>query len=124
MELWAYYDNYILVLMFIGLGVLLPVATVSIVGPLVRPKNPYKEKITTYESGISPEGDAHVRYHVAYYLVALEFIIFDVETVFLIPWAIALGDLGWVGLNLMLIFIFILVLGLAYSWKKRVLEWN
>ena len=124
MELWAYYDNYILVLMFIGLGVLLPVATVSIIGPLLRPKNPYREKITTYESGIAPEGDATVRYHVAYYLVALEFIIFDVETVFLIPWAVALGDLGWVGLNLMLIFIFILVLGLAYSWKKRVLEWN
>nr|WP_143051243.1 NADH-quinone oxidoreductase subunit A [Salipaludibacillus aurantiacus] len=119
----AYYDNYILVLIFMLLGVALPVVSLTF-GRFVRPKNPYAEKITTYESGIQPEGDAQVRYHVAYYIVALEFIIFDVETVFLIPWAVALDQLGWVGLNLMLIFIAILALGLAYSWKKKVLEWN
>ncbi|MCE7792479.1 NADH-quinone oxidoreductase subunit A [Salipaludibacillus sp. CUR1] len=119
----AYYDNYILVLIFMLLGVALPVVSLTF-GRFVRPKNPYAEKITTYESGIQPEGDAQVRYHVAYYIVALEFIIFDVETVFLIPWAVTLDQLGWVGLNLMLIFIAILALGLAYSWKKKVLEWN
>ncbi|SES19646.1 NADH-quinone oxidoreductase subunit A [Salipaludibacillus aurantiacus] len=123
MGLGAYYDNYILVLIFMLLGVALPVVSLTF-GRFVRPKNPYAEKITTYESGIQPEGDAQVRYHVAYYIVALEFIIFDVETVFLIPWAVALDQLGWVGLNLMLIFIAILALGLAYSWKKKVLEWN
>ena len=123
MELGAYYDNYIIVLIFILLGVLLPVVSLTF-GRLVRPKNPYPEKITTYESGIQPEGDAQVRYHVAYYLVALEFIIFDVETVFLFPWALALGELGWYGFNIMMIFLGILVLGLAYSWKKRVLQWN
>ncbi|UTR16256.1 NADH-quinone oxidoreductase subunit A [Salipaludibacillus sp. LMS25] len=123
MGLQAYYDNYILVLIFMLLGVALPVVSLTF-GRLLRPKNPYAEKITTYESGIQPEGDAQVRYHVAYYIVALEFIIFDVETVFLIPWAVALGHLGWVGLNMMLVFIVILALGLAYSWKKKVLEWS
>ncbi|MCR6108223.1 NADH-quinone oxidoreductase subunit A [Salipaludibacillus agaradhaerens] len=123
MGLQAYYDNYILVLIFMLLGVALPVASLTF-GRLLRPKNPYAEKITTYESGIQPEGDAQVRYHVAYYIVALEFIIFDVETVFLIPWAVALEHLGWVGLNMMLVFIVILALGIAYSWKKKVLEWS
>ncbi|MCR6098548.1 NADH-quinone oxidoreductase subunit A [Salipaludibacillus agaradhaerens] len=123
MGLQAYYDNYILVLIFMLLGVALPVVSLTF-GRLLRPKNPYAEKITTYESGIQPEGDAQVRYHVAYYIVALEFIIFDVETVFLIPWAVALEHLGWVGLNMMLVFIVILALGIAYSWKKKVLEWS
>ncbi|GEL07516.1 NADH-quinone oxidoreductase subunit A [Salisediminibacterium halotolerans] len=123
MGLSAYYDNYIIVLIFLILGILLPVVALTF-GRFVRPKNPYAEKVTTYESGIQPKGDAQVRYHVAYYLVALEFIIFDVETVFLFPWAVALDQLGWYGLNIMLIFLTILVLGLAYSWKKRVLEWN
>ncbi|WP_416147755.1 NADH-quinone oxidoreductase subunit A [Salipaludibacillus sp. HK11] len=123
MALGAYYDNYILVLIFMLLGVALPVVSLTF-GRFVRPKNPYKHKLTTYESGITPEGDAQVRYHVAYYIVALEFIIFDIETVFLIPWAVTLDQLGWVGLNMMLVFIVILALGLAYSWKKKVLEWN
>ncbi|SDZ45833.1 NADH-quinone oxidoreductase subunit A [Evansella caseinilytica] len=123
MGLGVYFDNYIYVLLFLTLGVALPVGALTF-GRLLRPKNPYAEKITTYESGISPTGDAQIRYHVAYYIVALEFVIFDVETVFLYPWAVALDQLGWVGLNAMIIFIAILGLGLAYSWKKKVLEWN
>ncbi|WP_280770524.1 NADH-quinone oxidoreductase subunit A [Salipaludibacillus daqingensis] len=123
MGLSVYYDNYILVLIFMLLGVALPIVSITF-GRFVRPKNPYADKITTYESGIQPEGDAQVRYHVAYYIVALEFIIFDIETVFLIPWAVTLDQLGWVGLNMGLVFIFILALGLVYSWKKKVLEWN
>ncbi|MFA9560187.1 NADH-quinone oxidoreductase subunit A [Evansella sp. AB-rgal1] len=123
MGLGVYFDNYIYVLLFMLLGVALPVAALTF-GRFVRPSNPYAKKLTTYESGIEPTGDAQVRYHVAYYIVALEFVIFDVETVFLYPWAVALGELGWVGLNTGLIFIGILGLGLAYSWKKKVLEWN
>ncbi|MBM7095596.1 MULTISPECIES: NADH-quinone oxidoreductase subunit A [Alteribacter] len=123
MDLALYYENYTYVVIFLLLGVALPVAALTF-GRLVRPKNPYEEKLVTYESGIKPTGDAQVRFHVAYYIVALEFIIFDVETVFLYPWAVTLDQLGWVGLNAMLIFIFILALGLAYSWKKKVLEWN
>lgn len=123
MGLGVYFDNYIYVLLFMTLGVALPVVALTF-GRLVRPNNPYPEKLTSYESGIAPTGDAQVRYHVAYYIVAIEFVIFDVETVFLYPWAVALGHLGWVGLNIGLIFIAILALGLAYSWKKKVLEWN
>ncbi|WP_096185864.1 NADH-quinone oxidoreductase subunit A [Evansella halocellulosilytica] len=123
MDLGVYYDSLVYVMIFILLGVALPVGALTF-GRLIRPNNPYKEKLTTYESGIEPTGDAQVRFHVAYYIVALEFIIFDVETVFLYPWAVALDQLGWVGLNAMLIFILILGLGLAYSWKKKVLEWN
>lgn len=123
MGLGAYYNDYLLVLIFMLLGVALPVVALTF-GRFVRPHNPYAEKSSPYESGIKPVGDAQVRYHVAYYIIALEFIIFDVETVFLYPWAVALDELGWVGLNMMLIFIGILALGLAYSWKKKVLEWN
>ncbi|MBU9723398.1 MULTISPECIES: NADH-quinone oxidoreductase subunit A [Bacillaceae] len=122
MEL-GYFDSYIFVIVFILLGVALPVGALTF-GRLLRPKNPYDKKLSTYESGIEPTGDAQVRFHAAYYIVALEFVIFDVETVFLYPWAMALGELGWVGLNGGLIFIAILALGLAYSWKKKVLEWN
>ncbi|MGJ9384734.1 NADH-quinone oxidoreductase subunit A [Salipaludibacillus sp. CF4.18] len=123
MQLGVYYDNYLLVLIFILLGIALPVVALTF-GRFVRPHNPYPAKTSPYESGIKPEGDAQVRYHVAYYIIALEFIIFDVETVFMYPWAVVLDQLGWVGLNMMLIFIAILALGLAYSWKKKVLEWN
>ncbi|TMW72172.1 NADH-quinone oxidoreductase subunit A [Alteribacter natronophilus] len=123
MDLALYYSNYTYVVIFMLLGIALPVAALT-AGRFLRPKNPYEDKLITYESGIRPTGDAQVRFHVAYYIIALEFVIFDVETVFLYPWAVALGQLGWTGLNAMLIFIFILGLGLAYSWKKKVLEWN
>lgn len=123
MGLEVYFNDYVYVLIFIALGVLLPVVALTF-GRFLRPHNPYPQKLTTYESGIVPTGDAQVRYHVAYYIVALEFVVFDIETVFLYPWAVALNKLGWVGLNAGLIFIAILLLGLAYSWKKKVLEWN
>ena len=123
MGLGVYFDNYIYVIVFLLLGIALPVVALS-VGRFLRPNNPYEKKLSTYESGIDPTGDAQVRYHVAYYIIALEFVIFDVEVVFLFPWALALGELGWVGLNGGLIFIAILGFGLAYSWKKKVLEWN
>ncbi|MBB5174068.1 NADH-quinone oxidoreductase subunit A [Texcoconibacillus texcoconensis] len=123
MELDLYFSNYTYVIIFVLFGVALPVVSLTF-GRLLRPKNPYDDKLSTYESGIKPTGEAQIRFHVAYYIVAIEFIIFDIETVFLYPWAVSLGQLGWVGLNAMLIFILILALGLGYSWKKRVLEWN
>lgn len=123
MGLEQYFNDYVFVLIFVVLGIILPVGGM-IFGRLLRPQNPYREKLITYESGIDPTGDAHVRFHVAYYIVALEFVVFDVETVFLYPWAVALEKVGWVGLTAGIIFIGILLLGLAYSWKKKVLEWN
>lgn len=123
MELDLYLNSYVYVMIFMFLGIALPVGGLTF-GRLLRPHNPYPEKLTTYESGISPTGEAQIRFSVAYYIVALEFVIFDIETVFLYPWAVTLDQLGWFGINAMLIFIVVLGLGLAYSWKKKVLEWN
>nr|WP_216369213.1 MULTISPECIES: NADH-quinone oxidoreductase subunit A [unclassified Brevibacillus] len=106
------------------LGILLPVATVSIIGPLLRPRKPTPEKQTTYESGNIPVGDSWVRFNVKYYIFALLFVIFDVETLFLYPWAVAYNQLGLFALIEMVIFITLLVVGLIYAWRKKVLEWN
>ncbi len=119
-----YTNNYVIVAIFLLLGVLLPVATVSIIGPLVRPNNPTPEKTTTYESGNIPVGDSWVRFNVKYYIFALLFVIFDVETLFLYPWAVAYNQLGLFALVEMVIFIALLVVGLIYAWRKKVLEWN
>ena len=119
-----YANNYVIVAIFLILGVLLPVATVSFVGPLLRPKKPTREKQTTYESGNIPVGDSWVRFNVKYYIFALMFVIFDVETLFLYPWAVAYKELGLFALVEMVIFISLLVVGLIYAWRKKVLEWN
>lgn len=119
-----YWNAYLFIVLFLVVGILLPVGSLWLVGPLLRPKNPRPEKLTSYESGVEPFGDAHVRYHVGYYLFALLFVVFDVETLFLYPWAVAYGKLGWFGFIEMLIFLVLLAIGLAYAWRKKVLEWN
>ncbi|MBG9773206.1 NADH-quinone oxidoreductase subunit A [Brevibacillus laterosporus] len=119
-----YANNYVIVAIFLLLGVLLPVATVSIIGPLLRPNKPNAEKQTTYESGNIPIGDSWVRFNVKYYIFALLFVIFDVETLFLYPWAVAFNELGLFALVEMCIFIVLLIIGLLYAWRKKVLEWN
>lgn len=119
-----YANNYVIVAVFIFLGVLLPVGSVSLVGRLVRPHNPNPEKQTTYESGNNPVGGSWVRFNVKYYIFALLFVIFDVETLFLYPWAVAYNQLGLFALIEMVIFILLLVVGLVYAWRKKVLEWS
>jgi NADH-quinone oxidoreductase subunit A len=92
------------------------------VGRLLRPTRPQEQKYITYESGVDPLGgwgQAHVRY----YLYALLFVMFDVEAVFIFPWAVRLEALGTYGLIEMIIFIIILALGLLYAWRKGVLRW-
>ncbi len=122
---WLIYsNNFVFVLIFLALGILLPVGALVVLGPLLRPSNPTREKITTYESGLEPIGDARGRYNVRYYLFALLFVVFDVEIVFLYPWAVAYHSLGMFGFVEMLIFIFLLFIGLVYAWKKKVLEWK
>lgn len=118
-----YSNSYLVMAIFLLLGILLPILTIWIIGPLLRPHKPTKEKNTTYESGLEPIGDAMVQFNVRYYLFALLFVIFDVETVFLYPWAVAFDYLGTFALIEMSIFIFMLALGLAYAWKKKVLTW-
>ncbi|WP_026962818.1 NADH-quinone oxidoreductase subunit A [Alicyclobacillus herbarius] len=119
-----YFSEYLFVVLFIVFAVLLPIATIWVIGPLLRPNRPSRGKLETYESGVKPFGDSHVRYNARYYLFALLFVVFDVETLFLYPWAISYHQLGVFGLIEMLLFIVILILGLAYAWRKKVLEWN
>jgi NADH-quinone oxidoreductase subunit A len=82
-----------------------------------------KVKLEPYECGIEPATDARDRYSVRYYLVAMLFVIFDVETVFMFPWAVIFGQLKLFGFIEMLVFLFILIVGYVYAWRKRALEW-
>ncbi len=118
-----YMNNYVIVAIFVALGIFLPVAALTI-GKLLRPHKPNDWKETTYESGNDPFGESHVRFNIRFYLFALMFVIFDVETVFLYPWAVAYDKLGLFALVEMLIFVALLVVGLIYAWKKKVLKWN
>ncbi|WP_141506521.1 NADH-quinone oxidoreductase subunit A [Paenibacillus luteus] len=118
-----YANNYVVVAIFIVLGILLPVIALT-VGRLLRPSKPTELKQTTYESGNEPVGEGQVRFNIRYYLFALMFVIFDVETVFLYPWAVAYNKLGLFVLVEMFIFAGMLLIGLLYAWKKKVLKWN
>lgn len=112
-----------MVLVFIALGILLPIVALFL-ARLLRPHRPSAEKETTYESGNEPVGDSWVQFRVKYYIFALLFVIFDVETIFLYPWAVAYDKLGLFALIEMIIFIAMLLIGLIYAWKKKVLEWK
>jgi len=116
-------NNYVLVAVFVAIGIFLPVAALTL-GRFLRPHKPTPEKMTTYESGNEPVGSGQVRFNVRYYLFALMFVIFDVEAVFLYPWAVAYDKLGLFALVEMLIFVLLLVIGLIYAWKKKVLKWT
>lgn len=94
-----------------------------LVGVFIRPKKPERVKYSVYECGVPEFGDARRRYNVRFYVVAMLFVIFDVETVFLFPWAVAFDMLGIFGLIEMILFIVILVFGYFYAWKKGALEW-
>ena len=110
------------------LGFLLAVSLVPILAltasRLVRPSRRGAERRTTYESGMEPIGGAWIQFNIRYYMFALVFVIFDVETVFLYPWAVAFNQLGLLAFVEALIFIAILVVGLAYAWRKGALEWS
>lgn len=118
-----YTNNYVMVAIFIGIGIFLPIAALTI-GRLLRPNKPLPEKLTTYESGNEPVGAGQVRFNIRYYLFALMFVIFDVETVFLYPWAVAYRKLGLFALVEMIVFVVLLLVGLIYAWKKKVLQWT
>ncbi len=101
----------------IGIGAL-------VMGGIFRLRRPYKEKLMPYESGNPPVGEPRERFSVKYYIIAMLFIIFDIEGVFMIPWAVVFKRLGMFGLIEMGVFIAILLIGLAYVWKKGALEWE
>ncbi|MEB3337872.1 MAG: photosynthetic/respiratory NAD(P)H-quinone oxidoreductase subunit C [Leptolyngbyaceae bacterium] len=108
---------------FLLLCSLVPVLALS-ASRLVRPRPTSPARRTTYESGMEPIGGAWIQFNIRYYMFALVFVIFDVETVFLYPWAVAFSRLGLLAFIEALIFIAILVVGLVYAWRKGALEWS
>jgi NADH-quinone oxidoreductase subunit A len=115
--------NYIPILIFIAIA--LAFGAVSLlVGGIVRPRRPYRAKLTPYESGSPLFSDARVQFPMRYYIIAMLFVIFDIEFVFLFPWAVDFRRLGLVGLIEMMVFIAILLVGFWYAWKKGALEWD
>ncbi len=117
--LLSYLPIFILVIVAAGFALALLFLS-SVLGP----RRPSKEKLSTYECGIDPIGTARERFSVKFYLVAMLFIIFDIEIVFLYPWAVVLHDLKLFGLVEMVFFLGILLVGLLYVWKKGGLEWT
>ena len=117
-------QSYIPILFFAAIAALFPIA-ILVVMALLRAKAPNPTKLSPYECGIASATDAHDhRFSVRYYLIAVLFVVFDVETVFLYPWAVAYGALGWFALAEMTAFLALLFAGLAYAWAKGVLRWS
>ncbi len=120
-------ENYFPILLFLIVGILvgvLPLIGGSIVTRLTGVHKPDSEKLSPYECGFEAFEDARMKFDVRYYLVAILFILFDLEIAFLFPWAIVLQQLGWFGLISMVIFLGILTIGFIYEWKKGALEWE
>ena len=114
--------DYLTVAIFAAVAVGL-LAVVLGLGSLIRPQRVQKDKYLTYESGVDPVGDGWAESPIRYYVFALLFVMFDVEAVFIFPWATRLEIYGVFGLIEMFIFIFVLLLGLIYAWRKGVLKW-
>jgi NADH-quinone oxidoreductase subunit A len=119
--------NYFPVLLFLAIGTAVGVGSLVASGVLARltgSQNPDPEKLSPYECGFEAFEDARMKFDVRYYLVAILFILFDLEIAFLFPWAIVLQQIGWFGMIAMMIFLGILVVGFIYEWKKGALEWE
>ena len=116
-------EQYFPILLFILVGLAMGGALLGI-GKLVAPNRPDPEKLSPYECGFEAFEDARMKFDVRYYLVAILFILFDLEIAFLFPWAVVLQDIGFEGFVAMMIFLVILIVGFAYEWKKGALEWE
>ena len=120
-------ENYFPILMFILIGIALGVVPVMLGGGLSRllgVHRPDAEKLSPYECGFEAFEDARMKFDVRYYLVAILFILFDLEIAFLFPWAIVLQEIGFFGFMAMMVFLGILIVGFIYEWKKGALEWE
>ena len=116
-------EQYIPVLLLIALAIILALAFIILSG-LLGPKRPAKNKLGAYESGMDPIGQARDRYSVSFYIIAMEFIVFDLEVIFIYPWAVRYQEFGEGTLWSMMLFIFILFLGLIYTLKKGSFDWD
>ena len=116
-------NNYLPIIIFLIIALGLSIAFVFL-NFIFSPKNPDPEKLSAYECGFEPFEDSRLEFDVRFYLVAILFIIFDLEIAFLFPWAVSLGSIGIFGFWSMMIFLLILTIGFIYEWKKGALEWE
>ena len=116
-------ENYLPILVFVTIGILVGVIPI-LLGFVLGPHHPDSEKLSPYECGFEAFEDSRMKFDVRYYLVAILFIIFDLEIAFLFPWAVILEEIGLFGFVAMAVFLGILVIGFVYEWKKGALEWE
>lgn len=115
--------TYLPILVMLVLAIGFPILTL-VISWLVAPRQPDRVKDASYECGVDPVGDARLRHSIRFYVVAMLFIVFDLETVFLYPWAVTYNKLGMFGLIEMLVFLGILLVGYIYVWKRGALDWS
>jgi len=116
-------ENYLPILIFIAVALAVGAVVISL-GFILGPHRPDAEKCSVYECGFEAFEDSRMKFNVRFYLIAILFIIFDLEIAFLFPWAVVLGKIGMTGFVAMVIFLTILVIGFIYEWKKGALEWE
>jgi NADH-quinone oxidoreductase subunit A len=116
-------QDYLPLVVFVGIA--LGIGLALLIAPfIVAYKQPDPEKLSAYECGFNAFDDARMKFDVRFYLVAILFIIFDLEVAFLFPWAVAFGQLGWFGFWSMMVFLAVLTIGFIYEWRKGALEWD
>ena len=116
-------NDYFSIILFLVIALLLSCGFI-LLNFMLSPKNPDPEKLSPYECGFEPFNDSRMEFDIRFYLVAILFIIFDLEIAFLFPWAITLGNIGVFGFFSMMLFLFILTIGFIYEWKKGALDWE
>ena len=121
--LTVFLQDYLSIIIFLFVALALSLGFIFL-NYIFSPKNPDPEKLSAYECGFEPFDDSRMEFDVRFYLVAILFIIFDLEIAFLFPWAISLGNIGTLGFFSMMIFLFILTIGFIYEWKKGALDWE
>tara|TARA_A100001037_G_C14739209_1_gene452408 strand:+ start:180 stop:548 length:369 start_codon:yes stop_codon:yes gene_type:complete len=121
--LFEFLSEYLSIIIFILVSITISIGFI-VINFAFSPNNPDPEKLSAYECGFEAFGNARSKFDVRFYLVAILFIIFDLEIAFLFPWAISLGKIGILGFYSMMIFLFILTIGFIYEWKKGALEWE
>ena len=119
----TFLQDYFSIILFLVIALLLSIGFITL-NFMLSPKNPDPEKLSPYECGFEPFNDSRMEFDVRFYLVAILFIIFDLEIAFLFPWAISLGKIGIFGFVSMMIFLAILTIGFIYEWKKGAVDWE
>jgi len=121
--IYNFLSDYFSIILFLFIAIILSFGFI-LANFLAAPSNPYPEKLSAYECGFEAFDDSRMEFDVRFYLVAILFIIFDLEIAFLFPWAISLGNIGALGFWSMMIFLSVLTIGFIYEWKKGALEWE